>query len=92
MNKTQTKQYLESILNGSVAVDIHAALECFRSHYRANLEKLELLLSESAELELLHDFGLVFAETRFRRTERRFNCCGFCLYFCKALLLFTLSF
>ena len=52
MNKSQTRLYLKSMLNGSVAVDIPAALECFRNHYRANHEKLELLLSDSAELTI----------------------------------------
>eukprot|EP01048_Picozoa_sp_COSAG05_P005343 COSAG05_NODE_314_length_11610_cov_17.223265_6_plen_53_part_00 len=37
------------MLNGSVPFNFPAALECFRSHYRANPEKLELLPSESAE-------------------------------------------
>ena len=50
MNQTQAKEYLKDMLNGSVPLDIPAALECFRRHYRANPEKLELLLSESAEL------------------------------------------
>ena len=52
MNKSQSRLYLKSMLNGSVAIDIPAALECFRKHYRANHEKLELLLSNSAELTI----------------------------------------
>ena len=52
MNKSQAKEYLESMLNGTVQVDIPAALQCFRNHYRANPEKLELLLSTSAELTI----------------------------------------
>ena len=52
MNKTQAQQYLKSMLHGSVPVDFPAALECFRQHYRKNAEKMDILLSESAELTL----------------------------------------
>ena len=58
MNTTQAKEYLlKSMLNSSVPVDIPAALECFRRHYRANPEKLELLLNigTAAVLYTLHD-------------------------------------
>ena len=52
MNKSQSKEYLESMLKGIVPVNFPLALECFRRHYRSNTEKLELLLSESAELTI----------------------------------------
>jgi hypothetical protein len=35
-----------------VPVDLSAALECFRQYYRANAEKVELLLSDTAELTI----------------------------------------
>eukprot|EP01048_Picozoa_sp_COSAG05_P020779 COSAG05_NODE_3631_length_1946_cov_24.182458_3_plen_94_part_00 len=52
MNKSHSKEYLESMLKGNVPVNLSLALECFRRHYRTNPEKLELLLSESAELTI----------------------------------------
>ena len=52
MNKSQSKEYLESMLKGIVPVNFPLALECFRRHYRSNTEKLELLLSESAVLTI----------------------------------------
>ena len=52
MNKSQAQHYLKSMLNGSVPVDLSAALECFRQYYRANAEKVELLLSDTAELTI----------------------------------------
>ena len=46
------------MLNGSVPVDLSAALECFRQHYRKNAEKMDILLSESVELTLSRaDYG-----------------------------------
>ena len=52
MNKAKSRDYLKSMLSASVPVNIPAALECFRQHYRANTEKLELLLSDTAELTI----------------------------------------
>ena len=40
------------MLNGNVPVNFPAALECFRQYYRANSEKVELLLSDTAELTI----------------------------------------
>jgi len=58
MNKSQAQHYLKSMLNGSVPVDLSAALECFRQHYRKNAEKMDILLSESVELTLSRaDYG-----------------------------------
>ena len=58
MNKSQAQHYLKSMLNGSVPVDLSAALECFRQHYRKNADKMDILLSESVELTLSRaDYG-----------------------------------
>ena len=58
MNKSQAQHYLKAMLNGSVPVDLSAALECFRQHYRKNAEKMDILLSESVELTLSRaDYG-----------------------------------
>ena len=36
MNRSQAKEYLESMLKNTVPVDIFVVLECFRNHYRTN--------------------------------------------------------
>ena len=36
MNKSKSRDYLKSMLNGGVPVDLSAALECFRQYYRAS--------------------------------------------------------